>query len=65
LFEIPRLIELRFEKIGREFDSFPPSPLLHGRIRTFDLQRIIIIQSIDCPRIDLINVRCQKHDVRR
>ena len=58
LFKIPRSIELWFEKISRQLNPIPQITLLHDRIRPIDLKRIIIIQSLNSPRINLINVRC-------
>jgi len=64
LFKIPRLIELWFKKISRQLDPIPKTSFLHGWIRPIDLKRILIIQSLNCPWINLINVRCQEYDVR-
>merc|ERR1711903_412641 len=46
-----------------QLDSFPKTSFLHDWFRSTYLKRILIIQSFNRPRINLINVRCQKHDV--
>jgi len=65
LSQIPRSIELWFEKVGCQPDPLPTSPFLHGWIRPPHLQRIPIIQSFDRPWAHPTNVRRQEYDVRR
>ena len=64
LLALPRPIERRLEKVGREYGAVPAPPLLHARIRAADVARLAAVPRAHCARAHAADVRRQEHDGR-